>query len=135
MGTRAIPAPAASAGPEPTVADLLGIEQGGAVPVDVRGPARVQELPCEDGSTYSRTVGTDGARMAAEDYRRRSVTLVSRDDDIWVGRAIGDVQQQAASASWWPKGVPLTMHVRWPIWVAADSADTLVSIIAESWTE
>jgi len=132
MGTRVV----VHDSPDPDMAALRGDERPqGAVPVYVQGPIRVQELPCEDGSLITFTVDNNGYRISDEDFRRRILTLISRDDDLWVGRTKGEVQAQ--TAAWWPKLTPLILRSRFGVYVATVTAATTsrISVITEEWTD
>lgn len=103
-------------------------------PVNVRavGPTRVQVLPFKAASTIQVTVGTTPRRLFQADHRRGRTTVVSVGQNMYVAfnaAAAADVSRMAL----WPQNVPLRVTADSEVWVAAATATTVVSGVAELW--
>jgi len=111
------------------------------VPVAIEGHAHVRELPALGAGATVLTLDTNGARVLAADPKRKFVTLVSRDQDIYVGTrsAQVDIRNTAGAAgtpsgAWWPANVPLVIGHCDEIWVSSASSTTRLSVLPERWT-
>lgn len=105
--------------------------------VSVKGPVRVQELPCKGGATRTRVVNdTKYVQLLENDLRRRKVTLMSMDAEMGVG-FIETSMQDASAMSVWPKGVPFPITAATEVWVICAEATktTRISITTELWAQ
>jgi len=111
-----------------------------AVRVTVDGPLNVRELPAIGAGATSVTLDTSGSRVLAADPRRKLVTLVSRDQDIYIGTDQGNVdvrQTQGGTGTptgaWWPVGVPFVVQHCDELWVSSVASTTRLSVLPERW--
>jgi len=107
------------------------------IPVYIEGPVQVQDPPaCQLIVTQVFVDSTAGfiqpQRVLGEDPRRKIARIVSSDQKIRVGRSQKQVMSPDTCAVW-PVGVPLEIAARSEVWIAADTATTRVSVVAELW--
>lgn len=105
------------------------------IPVTVDGPVQIHNLPSVSaGSRCWTSVGdVTPVRVANGDPRRRSMTLISLDEDFYVGATQSEVEQGYAAL--WPSGIPLTLTHSDPVYVlcAHDTNTTTISVLVENW--
>jgi len=98
------------------------------------GPVMVQQLPADGpwGSKTRSLVAADavGVNLLKPDGRRVSALLVGT-----VAFRVGPTQADAAAGAVWPANVPLPIHTNGEIWIAYNAADSVVSVVWESWTK
>lgn len=103
------------------------------VRVDVDGPVQVHLVPSVTGGSrsYADVASTGAQRVANADPRRRSVTLMSIDEDFYVGTS----QQEAESGygALWPKLVPLPLTHQEEVYVRAAQNTSTISVLVENW--
>lgn len=104
-----------------------------SIPVTIGDPVRIQELPCPDGSLISTLVTTKARHLISSDIRRRYLTILAKDDDIYIGSTQNEVD--SASGAFWPQLVPLVLRINRDMWVRAANTQTVVTVISELWTE
>lgn len=107
------------------------------IPVVVQGAVRVQELPSPVVVVVQVFCDSTGGnivpqRVLGEDPRRKQATLVATDQNVRIGTSQKQVMS-ADTCAIWPKNVPIEITGKSEIWVAADTATTRVSVIAEQW--
>ncbi len=103
------------------------------VRVNVDGPVGVHLLPSVTGACRSFTAiaATSAKRIANANPRRRSITILSIEENIYVGSN----QNEAASGygALWPKLVPLVLTHQEEVHVRAAQNTVTVSVIEENW--
>lgn len=103
------------------------------VRVNVDGPVGVHLLPSVTGACRSFTAipATGAKRIGNANPRRRSITILSIEENIYVGTT----QNEAASAygALWPKLVPLLLTHQEEVHVRAAQNTVTVSVIEENW--
>lgn len=107
------------------------------IPVVVEGTVRMQELPSPVVVVAQVFCDSSGGTIAAqrvlgEDPRRKKATIVATDQSVRIGTSQKQTQSPDTCAIW-PKNVPVEISGKTEIWVAADTATTRVSVIAEQW--
>ena len=101
------------------------------VPVNVDGPVQVHHVPSVVAGCRSYTVGTTASRVANSDPRRRSVTVISIDEDFYVGA--NQQESESGYGALWPKLVPLVLTHQDPVYVTATQNTSTVSVVVENW--
>lgn len=106
-----------------------------AIVTNVEGPVQVQLLPSVSaGSRSWNGVPIDQAqRVANADPRRRSCTVMSIDQNIYVGST--KTEAESGYGVLWPKLVPLVLTHSEAVYVrsAHESDGTTVSVVVENW--
>lgn len=112
-----------------------------AVRVTVDTPVNVRELPSIGAGAGVWLLDTSGSKVLAADPRRKLVTLVSRDQDIYLGPDQGSVDIRTTqggagtpTGAWWPAGVPIVVQHGDELWVSSVTSTTRLSVIPERWT-
>lgn len=103
------------------------------VRVNVDGPIQVHLLPSVTAGmrSYLAIAATGAQKVANADPRRRSLILMSIEENIYVGVT----QQEAASGAGalWPKLIPLVLTHQDTVYVRAAQNTVTVSVVAENW--
>lgn len=119
---------------EPAVTDLIReYTPDGRMPVAVEEPVQVQPLPCVDGSLVSFTVDTTARHWIKKDLRRQFLTILAKDDDIYIGLTEPEVTK--STAAFWPKQIPLVLRSTFDLWIRAANSTSVVTVIQEQWTQ
>ena len=121
----------------PTIDEAEQAETGypdRAIPVEIVGSVRVDELPSRSGGMFTRTVGQTPTRsLLSANPLRKTATIISIDNDIRVGTTQGEALA-AGSGAYWPAGVPLVITLSDDIWVGCAFGTTAtVSVVVEHW--
>jgi hypothetical protein len=108
-----------------------------AVPVEIRTPVQVREVPSLAAGFKMETVdAVSGIRFPA-DPRRKIVTLYAFDQEIRIGAQQSNVITTAgsntANGARWPKLVPLVVTTCDEFWVASSTSVTELTVIIENW--
>lgn len=104
-----------------------------AIVTNVEGPVQVQLLPSVSAGSrsWNGVPATEAQRVANADPRRRSCTVMSIGENIYVGST-----KQEAEAGYgvlWPENVPLILTHQDAVYVRAATATTTVSVVVENW--
>lgn len=128
---------------QPTTDELLQVEAPAAplvaIPVTVEGPVRVQSPPAVSLQVSQQFLDSTGGfiqpvRLLGDDPRRKRAQIVAKDQAMRVGTSQKQVMNPTTCAVW-PAGVMLEVCSRTELWVAADTATTIVSVITEQWAD
>lgn len=127
----------------PTIEDLqerpaLPAALPSPLPVAVEGPVQTQAVPTQVGIMAGRTLGdTSPVVLLPTDTRRAKATIISKDQDIYIGAEQTEVTLSPGGSimggAWWPKNTPLVITGSQRVWIAAAVAPTSVSVITEQW--
>lgn len=110
------------------------------VPVVMKGPIGpivTRELPTHT-SYDNRYVGSLADKILSRDSKRKVATIISFDQDIYLGENIGDVQNSSgAGATRWPALTPLVVTGNNELYIASASTSesTNISIVLEVWQD
>lgn len=107
------------------------------IPVRVRGPVGVHNLPNEPGATKTITVpaaaaGTFPKQILGADHFRALAVITSFDQDFlfaWTENAASDPSTMARQ----PKNVPLRVTASGQVWVYSLTGTTALSYFTERW--
>lgn len=103
-----------------------------SVPVNIDGPVQIHQVPSVVAGCRSYTaIGTTAKRIANSDPRRRSITLMSIDENFYVGA--NQQESESGYGALWPKLVPLVLTHMDPVYVRATQNTTTVSVVVENW--
>lgn len=104
-----------------------------AIVTNVEGPVQVQLLPSVSaGSRSWAEIGTTEAqRVANQDPRRRSCTVMSVGENIYVGST--KIEAESGYGVLWPENVPLILTHQDAVYVRSATATTIVSVVVENW--
>ncbi len=104
-----------------------------AIVTNVEGPVQVQLLPSVSGGSrsWSGVPATEAQRVANADPRRRSCTVMSLDQNIYVGNT--KTEAESGYGVLWPKLVPLVLTHAEAVYVRSATATTAVSVVVENW--
>ena len=103
-----------------------------SVRVNVDGPVQVHQVPSVVAGCRSFTaVGTTAKRIANADPRRRSITIMSIDENFYVGS--NQQESESGYGALWPKLVPLPLTHQDAVYVRATQNTTTVSVVTENW--
>lgn len=118
----------------PDEADVLQLDDDDikAVAVKVENVVRVDEMPTRLGGMSTTEVGVTGGKIANGDATRKTLTLISRQQDIYLGHTQGDVNQNSGGC-WWPVNTPFVTTSSDEIWASAVTDRTTISVITEQW--
>ncbi len=131
--SRVIDAVIDDAAGEPTIPEMQQETGRFALPVEMSGPVTVQQLPAQDGTVVTRTIdGVVAVSIIGTDLRRSKLTLVSTAGAFWFGFDSGSVLNK--SAGLWPANVPLIITANRELFVMADTASAVVTVLSEFWT-
>lgn len=128
---------------QPSTDDVLQVEAPAMpltpIPVVVEGPVRTQDPPdmsLQVGQFFlDSTAGfIQPQRVLGDDPFRARARIVAKDQAIRVGTSQKQVMNPTTCAIW-PVGVALEVRARSELWLAADTATTVVSIITEKWQD
>lgn len=103
-----------------------------AIAVKVENVVKVDEVPCRSGGTGKRTAPITGVKLFNRDERRKCATIISLDQDFYLGNKIGDVQN-GSGACQWPALTPLLITSSDEWYAAGVSGDANISFIIEQW--
>lgn len=108
-----------------------------AIKVKIEGTVQTDSLPSRSGGTFRRSADTNGIKLLNVDPRRKSATIISLDQDIYVGNVQGDVMAgpgtQAAMGARWPVKTPLVLDDGDEWWIASVSETSEISVINRMW--
>jgi hypothetical protein len=113
-------------------------------PYDVRpiavatcGPVETRELPgIRAGYKTETGVGTTVAvRILALEPRRKSATVFSVDQAIWIGSSQAAAQAGGSTAFYLPAATRFVIDHMDEVWVCAAAATTSVSVMSTFWSE
>lgn len=105
-----------------------------SVPVAVDGPVQVHQVPSVSSGVrnFTGVTATEAVRVANADPRRRSLTIISVGQNMYVGNDKVNVEG-GTHAALWPANVPLVItHSDW-VWVKSATSTTVVSVLSENW--
>lgn len=107
-------------------------EPAAAVPVEVVGTVRTEEMPTRTTGFRTFNVTPTGAQQILDnDPRRKSATIIPLTDDI---RIAGDQSSAVSPAgTLLPLGMPLVLTSSDAIWAASVLAATDISVFFELW--
>ena len=130
MGARLVPGD-----PTPDVDELQAREDAHlAVPVDVEGPVRVQQLPARSGTSRSWKVNsTDTTVIAKADLTRGRLLVWT--DTTSVQLSYDQASITAGTAAVLPVGLVVELRNCRRVYVRSTGADTTVSVLGEQWSE
>lgn len=101
---------------------------------DIKSPVRTQELPRRGGATrtYTMTSTSQPRRVASNNPRRASITLVCYGGDMYVSYGQQGSQDPTTMARW-PESVPLMLTSTQSVFVQALTGTITLSTIIEMW--
>lgn len=108
-------------------------DEGIRVPVRLDQTVPVYVLPSRSGASRSYQAGaTEPVLLLGEDLRRRRATIVSIEENIYVGSRD---EVRAGLAALWPKLVPLVIEHTEIVFAKAAANSATVSVIPEQWAD
>src|SRR5262245_10723935 len=121
----------------PSVPEVLQAETGQpdqAIPVEVVGPVRIDDLPSRSGGITSRQVTVTPVRaLLPNDPRRKTATILAVSGDIRLGHTQNEAMSAGAGATW-PQSVPFLYTASDELWAAGLLTTVEVSVIVEHWS-
>jgi hypothetical protein len=105
--------------------------EGDRVPVIVENIVRVDEMPTAIGGMHRTIITTTAEKILNADARRKMVTLVSLDQDIYLAPSFSEANPSGAAL--WPANVPLVLQSSDELWAASFASTTTLTIIIENW--
>jgi hypothetical protein len=105
------------------------------VPVTLDEPVNVRELPAISAGMTRKTLDTSGERILAADPKRKSATIVSLDQALYLGMDAGNVNAAMGSPNGarWPVSTPLVLTTCDEVWASSVTSTTTLTIIIEKW--
>ncbi len=103
---------------------------GPVVPVDVRGPVIVHQLPSKGGPSFKHPLTTTFSQVLGHDNKRARTTLL-------LAGAAWEYSRTGASGSGvpWPSNVPLVLEHCDQVWARVTTETGNLSVITEIWAD
>lgn len=106
-----------------------------AVPVQVDGPVRVQQVPTVAADARTYILGDAATKILGRDPRRSVAILMAATGAVPFLFGYSQAAADAGTAAAWPAGLALPLHSNEEVWVRSGTPGTPVTltVVAENW--